>query len=170
MKIAVLADNLINRIAAGEVVERPASVVKELVDNSIDAGGKEISVWIEGNGTALIKVADDGEGMALEDLAVAFQRHSTSKIRRETDLEEISTLGFRGEALPSIASVATVEVLSRTAGQEHGGRLRVTNGDHDAPVEIVNLRLTGSVPLANVLPRQVVVNGSQTRPSTSSRS
>lgn len=134
MKIAVLADNLINRIAAGEVVERPASVVKELVDNSIDAGAQEISIWVEGNGTALIKVADDGEGMALEDLSVAVQRHTTSKIRSEADLVEISTLGFRGEALPSIASVATVEVLSRTAGQEYGGRFRVTNGDRDTPV------------------------------------
>lgn len=134
MKIAVLADNLINRIAAGEVVERPASVVKELVDNSLDAGGKEISIWVEGNGTALIKVADDGGGMALEDLSVAFERHSTSKIRTEADLVEISTLGFRGEALPSIASVSTVEVWSRTVGQAHGGRLRMTNGEQDDPV------------------------------------
>lgn len=133
MKIAVLADSLINRIAAGEVVERPASVVKELVDNSLDAGATEISVWAEGNGASLIRVADDGEGIAFDELSLAFERHSTSKIRAEEDLVRIASLGFRGEALPSIASVATVEVLSRTSAQEFGGRLEIAEGDRGLP-------------------------------------
>ena len=133
MKIALLPDNLIDRIAAGEVVERPASVVKELLDNAIDAGAGEISVLVEGNGTSLIKVSDDGEGVAPEEVPLAFERHSTSKIRSETDLANIATMGFRGEALPSIASVAAVEMVSRPRSQEHGCRYRVENGRKGSP-------------------------------------
>ena len=134
MKIAVLPENLIDRIAAGEVVERPASVVKELVDNALDAGASEISVLVDGNGTSLIRVSDDGAGVAFEDVSLAFERHSTSKIRSEADLAEIATMGFRGEALPSIASVAVVEMVSRPASQELGCRYRVENGRQGSPV------------------------------------
>ena len=134
MRIAILPDNLIDRIAAGEVVERPASVVKELVDNALDAGATEISVVVDGNGTSLIRVSDDGAGVAFEDVPLAFERHSTSKIRSEADLAEIATMGFRGEALPSIASVAVVEMVSRPASQESGCRYRVENGRKGSPV------------------------------------
>ncbi len=133
MKITVLPDMLIDRIAAGEVVERPASVVKELVDNALDAGASEIAVLVEGNGTSLIRVSDDGEGVAREDVPLSFERHSTSKIRSEADLAGIVTMGFRGEALPSIASVAAVEMVSRPASQEIGCRYRVENGRKGSP-------------------------------------
>ena len=107
-KIRVLADHVANQIAAGEVVERPASVAKELVENSIDAGATRITIEIEAGGRRLLKVSDDGEGMVRDDAILAFERHATSKIRVTDDLAAIGTLGFRGEALASIASVARV--------------------------------------------------------------
>ncbi|MBI4489852.1 MAG: DNA mismatch repair endonuclease MutL [Deltaproteobacteria bacterium] len=128
MKIILLPESWVSRIAAGEVVERPASVVKELVENALDAGAKEISVWVEGSGSSLIRVSDDGEGIASEELPLALERHSTSKVKDEGDLFCISTLGFRGEALPSIGSVSKLELVSRARQEEVGCRLRVEGG------------------------------------------
>jgi DNA mismatch repair protein MutL len=132
VKIQILSDEMASRIAAGEVVERPASVVKELVENSLDAGATEISVWVERSGTSLIRVSDNGEGMGPEDLALAVERHSTSKLRSEEDLFRIATLGFRGEALPSIGSVAKLEIVSRPASAPTGQRLRMDGGRKEA--------------------------------------
>jgi DNA mismatch repair protein MutL len=109
-KIRVLPDSVARKIAAGEVIERPASVVKELVENSLDAAARRIVVEIAQGGRSRIAVTDDGEGIAREDAVIAFQPHATSKIRHDEDLRNISTLGFRGEALPSIAAVADVEL------------------------------------------------------------
>jgi len=128
MKIHILSDEMASRIAAGEVVERPASVVKELVENSLDAGAMEIFVSLERSGTALMRVTDNGEGMAVEDLALAAERHATSKIRDDEDLFRIATLGFRGEALPSIGSVSRMEIISRSPDSSSGHRLRVQGG------------------------------------------
>jgi len=127
-KIKILSDNLANQIAAGEVVERPASVVKELVENSIDAGGKRILVDIELGGRRLMRISDDGEGMSRDDAILAFERHATSKIRTAEDLGRIGTLGFRGEALASIASVAKVELITKTEPDTAASRVVIEGG------------------------------------------
>lgn len=127
-RIVILDENTSNQIAAGEVVERPASVVKELVENSIDAGSTSISVEISNGGVSLIKVVDSGSGMEEDDVEIAFDRHATSKIRNSHDLEAITTLGFRGEALASIASVATVEITTRVKDNEYGKYVRIQGG------------------------------------------
>ena len=127
-KIRVLADNVANQIAAGEVVERPASVAKELVENSIDAGATRITIEIEAGGRRLLKVSDDGEGMVRDDAVLAFERHATSKIRVSADLAAIGTLGFRGEALASIASVAKIELTTSTEGASSATRVTIDGG------------------------------------------
>lgn len=127
-KIRVLADHVANQIAAGEVVERPASVAKELVENSIDAGATRIAIEIEAGGRRLLKVSDDGEGMVRDDAVLAFERHATSKIRETEDLGAIGTLGFRGEALASIASVAKVELTTCVEGASAATRVTIDGG------------------------------------------
>ena len=127
-KIRVLADHVANQIAAGEVVERPASVAKELVENSIDAGATRITIEIEAGGRRLLKVSDDGEGMVRDDAVLAFERHATSKIRETEDLGAIGTLGFRGEALASIASVARVELTTCIEGASAATRVTIDGG------------------------------------------
>jgi len=127
-KIRVLADHVANQIAAGEVVERPASVAKELVENSIDAGANRITIEIEAGGRRLLKVSDDGEGMVRDDAVLAFERHATSKIHVTEDLAAIGTLGFRGEALASIAPVARVELTTCTEDAKAATRVTIDGG------------------------------------------
>lgn len=127
-KIHILPEQLANQIAAGEVVERPASVVKELIENSLDAGATRIEVEIEGGGTRLIRIIDNGCGMDEDDLFLCLERHGTSKIKHETDLTEISTLGFRGEAIPSIGSVSNLSITSRTTESPLGHKIELKYG------------------------------------------
>lgn len=127
-KIHILDDTLASQVAAGEVVERPASVVKELVENSLDAGAKHITVEIQRGGTAMIRVTDDGGGMSREDALLALERHATSKLKSSRGLESILTLGFRGEAVPSIASVARFRMTTREKGAVAGTEIQVDGG------------------------------------------
>ena len=127
-KIKVLPDSLANKIAAGEVVERPSSVVKELLENALDAGARTINIEVEAGGKRLIRVVDNGEGMTRDDAIVAFERHATSKLSSADDLEAINTLGFRGEALPSIASVSRLFLRTRTAHETAGTEVEFNGG------------------------------------------
>ncbi|MEN8127961.1 MAG: DNA mismatch repair endonuclease MutL [Planctomycetota bacterium] len=148
-KIAVLDDNMINMIAAGEVIERPASVVKELLENCIDAGATRIVIEVEQGGRDLIRIIDNGSSMSADDLALAFEPHATSKIRTSKDLSGIRTMGFRGEALASIGSVARVSVVSRTADAIEANMIEVDcgekkqvrpcSGDYGTTIEVRNL-------------------------------
>ena len=126
----VLLDELtINKIAAGEVIERPASVIKEMVENSIDAGATNITVEIKNGGISYIKVTDNGKGIAQDDLEIAFERHATSKIRSADDLNTVTSMGFRGEALASIAAISNVELISKTSNQDTGYKVVVEAGN-----------------------------------------
>jgi len=151
-RIRILPDILSNKIAAGEVVERPAAVVKELVENAIDAGGRRIVVEIEAGGRRLIRVADDGAGMDHDDTLLALERYATSKLASDEDLFAIRTLGFRGEALPSIASVSRLTLVSRPADQSAGTEVRVEGG------RILNVTETGAPPGTMVTVKDLFFN------------
>ncbi|MBW2093638.1 MAG: DNA mismatch repair endonuclease MutL [Deltaproteobacteria bacterium] len=151
-KIRILAENVASQIAAGEVVERPASVVRELLDNSIDAGARRILISVEGGGKRKIKVSDDGSGMSRDDLLLCVERHATSKIRSVSDLFAVRTLGFRGEALPSIASVSKMEITSRPGKDLAGHTFKLAGG------RFLSLDETGCPPGTSVLVRDLFYN------------
>lgn len=127
-KIVLLDDLTINKIAAGEVIERPASCVKEMCENSIDAGAKNITVEIRNGGISFIKIVDDGSGISEDDMEIAFERHATSKIRNANDLMKVKTMGFRGEALASIAAISRVEMVSKRPEDKTGHKIVVEGG------------------------------------------
>src|SRR5437762_1686042 len=127
-KIHILSENVANKIAAGEVVERPASVVKELLENSLDAGATRIKIHVEAGGKKFIQITDDGCGMVRDDALLAFERHATSKIKNAEDLLSVATLGFRGEALPSIASVSRFRLETKAADESCGTVVEISGG------------------------------------------
>ena len=151
-KIVLLDDLTINQIAAGEVIERPASVVKELVENSIDAGARKITVDIKNGGISYIRITDDGYGIMPDDMEIAFERHATSKIRESRDLEYVRTMGFRGEALASIAAIAKVQMLSKAIGQDNGYQIDVEGGD------IVDKHEAGCAPGTSITVKELFYN------------
>src|SRR3990167_9098728 len=128
-RIHILSDHVANQIAAGEVIERPASVIKELIENSLDAGATRIEIDIEKGGLQLIRIRDNGNGIAKDDLLLALNRHATSKIKSADDLSSIATLGFRGEALASIAAVSRLILQSKTNDQSSGWSVHVNGSD-----------------------------------------
>jgi len=151
-RIRVLSDNVANKIAAGEVVERPASVVKELLENSLDAGARRIAIEVEGGGRRVIRITDNGCGMGQDDAMLAFERHATSKIHDADDLLNIDTLGFRGEALPSIASVSRLTLETRQAGDGSGTRIEIAGG------KLLKVEETGIPPGTAIIVRDLFFN------------
>src|SRR5579862_8887462 len=143
-RIHVLSEAVANKIAAGEVVERPSSVVKELLENSLDAGSRRIKLQVEAGGKKLIQIVDDGSGMVRDDALLAFERHATSKIKNADDLLNVATLGFRGEALPSIASVSRLR-LETHAAEDTAGTIVEINGGKISRVEEAGLPLGTSI-------------------------
>src|SRR3954466_15609047 len=153
-RIRLLPEQVANQIAAGEVVERPASVVKELVENALDAGAAKVEVEIQAGGRSLMRITDDGIGMSRDDALLCLERHATSKIRRAEDLSEIATMGFRGEALPSIASVSRFTLTTRERDSESPeGTQVVVNGG-----KIVEVKAAGRAPGTTVEVRQLFFN------------
>ena len=128
MSIVLLDDNTISKISAGEIIENPASVVKELLENSIDAGAKNITVEVKNSPTDFIRITDDGCGFKADEIELAFMRHSTSKLSKIEDLEELTTLGFRGEALASISSIAKIRLLTKNSEDLAGTSTKIENG------------------------------------------
>src|SRR5258706_10024726 len=150
-RIKLLPDHVANQIAAGEVIERPASIVKELVENSLDAQATRITVEIQAGGRSLVRVTDDGLGMSRDDALLSLERHATSKIRRAEDLAAIATMGFRGEALPSIASVSrfTLTTRERDSASPEGTQIIINGG------KILQVKAAGPAPRADVEVRQL---------------
>ncbi len=134
-RINILNMDTANKIAAGEVVERPSSVVKELVENSLDAGAKNITIEIQNGGETLIKIIDDGNGVHPDDVEKAFNPHATSKIKDTYDIFSISTLGFRGEALPSIASISKVSFKSKIEEEDMGKEIIISGGEKESLID-----------------------------------
>src|SRR5271154_3618169 len=151
-KIHVLSERVANQIAAGEVVERPASVVKELLENALDAGSTRIRIQVEAGGKKLIQITDNGCGMVRDDAMLAFERHATSKIKETDDLLNIATLGFRGEALPSIASVSRLHLETRTAEETAGTILEINGG------KIIRVEQAGIPPGTSLTIRDLFFN------------
>src|SRR5882724_10194854 len=153
-RIRLLPEQVANQIAAGEVVERPASVIKELVENSLDAGATRVTVEIQAGGRSLIRVTDDGSGMSRDDALLSLERHATSKIQRAEDLASIATMGFRGEALPSIASVSRFTLLTRErdSSSPEGTQIHINGG------KMVEVKAAGSAPGTSVQVRQLFYN------------
>src|SRR5262249_25735285 len=151
-RIRVLSDQVANKIAAGEVVERPASVVKELLENSLDAGATRIRIDVGAGGKKLISIQDNGCGMVPDDAMLAFERHATSKIHDVKDLLGISTLGFRGEALPSIASVSRLQLETRTPEDRAGTRVEIAGG------KLLKVEEAGVPPGTVILARDLFFN------------
>ncbi|HEV2318333.1 MAG TPA: DNA mismatch repair endonuclease MutL, partial [Verrucomicrobiae bacterium] len=153
-RIKLLPEQVANQIAAGEVIERPASVVKELVENALDAGAKKILIEIQAGGRSLVRVSDDGMGMSRDDALLCLERHATSKIRRAEDLAAIGTMGFRGEALPSIASVSKFSLVTRErdANSPEGTEVIVAGGT------IAEVKAAGAAPGTSVEVRQLFFN------------
>src|SRR5216110_2923607 len=151
-RIRLLSDQVANQIAAGEVVERPASVVKELVENALDAQAARVTVEIQAGGRSLVRVTDDGLGMSRDDALLCLERHATSKIRRAEDLAAIATMGFRGEALPSIASVSRFTLTTRERDSVEGSQIIIGGG------KILEVKAAGSAPGTTIEVRQIFFN------------